>query len=282
MKKLLTISILLICLLSVALLASCSSGGGLDAMIRGKIQQNYGISVDNSQIVVTIDSTQIYPDKRGYFYYHTDPGQHNIIAAYADVDRGIYLAYTGHVNLGDKELLDLPLYMRDNHTQLGWTFYRDGQYADAVGEFEHIANVSNNNDALNGLGWSTWMLDRNYSETIDYFKRSVKEVRNVEARIGMCGVELSRVATDGDAAFGRAYQNICLALNEPDGFTTLPRHDAVHEGDMYAMKALLSYISGDVGEAEYILNNQEAQLTSDINAHGQDMVDVLMNFMGGG
>lgn len=106
-------------------------------------------------------------------------------------------------------------------------------------------------------------------------------MRNVEARIGLCGIELAQVNVEGNAAFGRAYQNMCLALNEPDGFTTLPRHDAVHEGDMFALKAILGYISGVDGEADYILDKQADLLANETNAHGQDLLAVLESFMEG-
>ncbi len=282
MKRTSIILLVTACIAMLALLGSCTSGGGAGSMIRGKLQHNYGVTIDNRDVVVTINGVKIATDKLGEFFYRTDPGQYEVIAAYADIPKGLALNYIGHVNLGNKELLDLTLYLRDTGTQAGWSDYRKGDYAGAIAEFQSQLNGSSGSDALNGMGWASWMLNRDYDEAAGYLHEAVKEVRNVEARIALCGIELDRVEAEGTVAFGRAYQNMCLALQEPDGFTTLPRHDAVKEGDMLALKALLGYISGDVGEAEYILENNADELANETNAHGQDLLKVLDNFMNGG
>ena len=280
MKKITMITALLVCLLVLAFLASCTSGGA-GPLIRGKLQHNYGLSIDNTKVVITIDSTQIQADKRGFFYYRPETGAHTVTAAYADTARGISLLYNGHVSVGDRELLDLILYLRDSGTTGAWAKYRQGDFAGARTEFLSMATGPSRNDAFNGLGWTEWMMTRNYSVSADYFHEAVKDLRNVEARIGLCGIELNRVNHEGDAAFGRAYQNMCLALSEPDGFTTLPNHDAVQEGDMLALKALLGFISGNEADAQYILNNFSDELENNTNANGKDMLKVLESFMGG-
>jgi len=279
MKRITTITTILICFAVLAFLASCSSGGG-GPMIRGKLQHNYGLSIDNTDVVITIDSTSIRADKRGYFYYRTESGAHTVTAAYADVARGMSLLYMGHVMVSDNELLDLTLYLRDSGTADAWDMYRKGQYGAAMGEFLTLDSGPSRIDALNGLGWTAWKMVRDYDAAYGYFHEAVKDIRAVEARIGLCGIELDRVNVEGNAAFGRAYQNMCLALNEPDGFTTLPRHDAVKEGDMLALKALLGYISGNEYEAQYILDNYSDKLTNETNAHGRDLIKVLEKFMG--
>jgi tetratricopeptide (TPR) repeat protein len=273
------IPIVLVCLLVIAFLASCSTGNA-GPLIRGKVQHNYGRTIDNSKVTVTVDSTQITPDKRGYFYYRTEPGEHSVTAAYADTSLGINLLYQGHINLGDKELLDLPLYLRDSQTVNGWTYYRQGEYDDAIDEFQHYANVAGNDDAFNGLGWATWLRDRDYGTAMGYLHDAVKEVRNIEARVAMCGIELDRVNTEGGTAFGRAMQDLNLALAEPDGFTTKPRHDDVQEGDILALKALMSYMNGDTQDTMYILQNNSDKLDNETNTQGKDLLKVLNSFMG--
>ena len=282
MKKISIILLITACIAMLALLGSCTSGGGAGSMIRGQLQHNYGITIDNREVAITINGVNIAADKLGQFFYRTDPGQYEVIAAYADTAKGLSLNFIGHVNLGDKELLDLTLYLRDTGTVTGWADYREGDYAGAMAEFQSMLNGPSGSDALNGMGWASWMLNRDYDEAAGYLHRAIKDVRNVEARIALCGIELNRVDVEGTTAFGRAYQNMCLALQEPDGFTTLPRHDAVMEGDMLALKALLGYISGDVGEAEYILENNADELANETNAHGKDLLKVLDNFMNGG
>ena len=279
MKKITAISGLMICLMVLAFLASCSSAGG-GPLIRGKLQHNYGLSIDNTKVVITVDSTSIKADKRGYFYYRTEAGTHTVTAAYADTAKGLSLLYTGHVMVANNELLDLTLYLRDSETTDAWAKYRQGDYTGAKSEFLALSNGPHGNDALNGLGWASWMMRQDYSEATLYFHDAVKDLRNVEARIGLCGIELDRVNIEGNEAFGRAYQNMCLALNEPDGFTTLPNHDAVKEGDMWALKALLGYVSGNEADAQYILDNYSDKLANETNAHGQDLLKVLESFMG--
>jgi tetratricopeptide (TPR) repeat protein len=280
MKKISIIFLILSGIAMLALLGSCTSGGA-GAMIRGQLQHNYGISVDNTDVAITINGVNIKADKLGRFYYRTEPGQYDITAAHADLSKGIALNFMTTVNLGDKELLDLTLYLRDTGTADGWALYQTGDYAGAIAEFQSDLNGPSGNDALNGLGWTTWMFTGDYTRATGYLHEAIKDVRNVEARIALCGIELNRVAVEGNTAFGRAYQNMCLALQEPDGFTTRPRHDAVGEGDMLALKALLGYISGDVGEAEYILANYGDELENETNAHGKDLLMVLENFMNG-
>ena len=281
MKKTSRIFLVITCIAMLALLGSCTSGGA-GAMIRGQLQHNYGITIDNREVAITIDGVNITADKLGQFFYRTDPGQYEVIAAYADTAMGISLNFMGNVDLGDKELLDLTLYLRDTGTSAGWADYRNGDYSGAMAEFRTMLDGPSGNDALNGLGWASWMLNGDYDEAVAYLHEAIKEVRNVEARIALCGIELNRVEAEGTVAFGRAYQNMCLALQEPDGFTTLPRHDAVKEGDMLALKALLGYISGDVSGAEYILENNADELANETNAHGRDLLNVLDNFMNGG
>ena len=279
MKRITTITAIIICFTVLAFLASCSSGGG-GPLIRGKLQHNYGQSIDNTKVVIAVDWTYIKADKRGCFYYRTEPGAHTVTAAYADVARGMSLLYSGHINVGDNELVDLTLYLRDSGTTDAWAKYRKGDYAGAKAEFLTLDSGASRIDALNGLGWTAWKMVRDYGAAYGYFHEAVKDVRAVEARIGLCGIELDRVNIEGNDAFGRAYQNMCLALNEPDGFTTLPRHDAVKEGDMWALKALLGYISGNEAEATYILNNYSDLLDNETNEHGKDLLKVLESFMG--
>ncbi len=280
MKKITIISILSICIVLMSLLGSCS-GRGTETLIRGHIQHNYNGSIDNSKVVVTINNVRIYPYTAGTFFYRTDPGDYDIIAAYADPAKGISLNYIGYVSLGERELLDLVMPLRDTGTASAWSLYNQGEYEDAISEFEGLTTGASSCDAFNGLGWATWVSERDYAEAKGYFEEALQKAEHLESYAGLAGIELARVNDEGPGAFNRAMENVCYAINGPGELATMPGHDDVNETDMLALKALMKYMLGNTQEAEYILDNHADEFASDINAHGSDILTVLENFMSG-
>lgn len=280
MKKITIISILSICIVLMSLLGSCS-GRGTETLIRGHIQHNYNGSIDNSKVVVTINNVRIYPFTAGTFFYRTDPGDYDIIAAYVDIAKGISLNYIGHISLGERELLDLMIPLRDTGTVSAWSLYRQGEYEDAIAGFAGLTSGASSCDAFNGLGWATWLSERDYVVAKGYFEAAIEKAEHLESYAGLAGIELARVNDEGPGAFNRAMENVCYAINGPGELVTMPGHDDVNEADMLALKALMSYMLGDTQEAEYILENHADELESEVNAHGSGILTVLENFMSG-
>lgn len=281
MKKIMMILVILICLTVTALLGSCSSGRGSEALIRGLVQHNYNGSIDNSKVVVMVGDVRIYPYSAGTFFYRTEPGEYTITAAYTDTAKGISLNYIGHIFLGERELLDLIIPLRDTGTRDAWTLYRQGDYEGAIDEFQSQVSGPSRNDAYNGLGWATWVYERDYDKAKGYLNVAIDNFENLEAYAALAGIELARVNDEGPGAFNRAMQNVCRAINGPGVLATKPGHDDVSEGDMLALKALMIFMLGDTQGTEFILANHADELENDTNQHGKDILTVLENFMGG-
>ena len=177
-------------------------------------------------------------------------------------------------------MLDLTITLRDTGTRDAWALYRNGDYEGAIDEFQSHMTGPSRNDAYNGLGWATWVQERDYDKAKGYLNEAIDNVENLEAYAALAGIELARVNDEGPGAFNRAMQNVCLAINGPGVLATKPGHDDVSEGDMLALKALMKYMLGDTQGAEFILANQADQLENDTNQHGKDILTVLENFMG--
>lgn len=269
----------------------CGGGGSSSPMgsIRGMLTDAFGALITSGDAIIIVEGTGIttHPDLNGEFVITAAPGNYILSASWFNETAGINLGGKLNVQIPPSGTVNIgTLVISDQALNSGWASYNAGDFASAETFFlQYLDNVRAGQASIGSvnvycaLGWTRGRGLNDPIKSSSNFEEALAGWNgNVDAWVGVSGVELARMTSDGVFHFNQTVQAVTKAIDDPGFYSSSPTHDDINEYDLQAYRAFVNYINGNVAGAR-----SEALVLNDVieaegNSASATAVAVVLRF----